>query len=87
MKRNKAWEMTRVGHTGKISSTPDPQTPARMFRPRMQHMVQKANAGPYPDMLRIGNLGSVRFGVLTLRGSWFGIFVLRIMICELCGWG
>lgn len=71
-------------HTGEISSAPDPQTPARMFGPRMQHMVQKPNARPYPDVLQIRNLGSMCFGVLIFRGS-FRIMVFWAVVLELCG--
>ena len=45
--------------THQIPSTPDSQTPSSMFRPSMQHMIQKTYTSPDPYMLRICNLGCV----------------------------
>lgn len=35
-----------------------------MLGPRMQHMIQEANSGPYPDMLRSRDLRCVGVGFL-----------------------
>lgn len=45
--------------THQIPSTPDSQTPSGMFRPSMQHMIQKTYTSPDPYMLRVCNLGCV----------------------------
>lgn len=55
-----------------------------MFRPRVQHMVQKADARPYPDMLQVGNLGSMCFGILVLRGG-FRIMISGAVVLKFCG--
>ena len=39
-----------------------------MFRPCMEHVIQKAYTGPYPYVLRIGYLGGMVLRVL--RRYW-----------------
>lgn len=47
--------------TIQIPPHPHPQTPPRMLRPRMQHMIQKPNPRPYPNLLRIRHLRRMVF--------------------------
>ena len=50
--------------TSQIPPTPHPQTPPRMLRQRMQHMIQKPHSRPYPDLLLRTHLTGVVFGFL-----------------------
>lgn len=54
IKKIKNW-----GPTHQIPFTSNSQTPSGMFRPSMQHMIQKTYTSPDPNMLRVCNLGRV----------------------------
>ena len=49
--RNKT-QRTNSQLTRQIAPTPQPQAPTRVFRQRVQHVVEEADARPDPDLLR-----------------------------------
>lgn len=61
--------------TQQIPFAPKTQTPAGVFSQCMQHMVQKAYPGPYPNVLSHSDLGGMSFRILRRdRGTLeFGV--------------
>jgi hypothetical protein len=60
--------------TRQISEGAHSQTPPRVLSQRVQHVVEKADAGPYPDLLGRGSLAGMVLRLLV--GDWRGEFAV-----------
>ena len=65
----------KVLPTRQISEGAHPQTPPRMFSQRVQHVVEKAHTGPYPDLLGRGILAGMVLCLLVGDGRGKSVVV------------
>ena len=64
MSDQQLWDWGEERRTRQVSESSNAKTPPRMLRERVQHVIQEPDAGPDPDLLRVGSLAGMVFGGL-----------------------